>query len=769
VKEDKGNFLDGPRLDAVSKVRGRERYAADEYSEEFLWAGAKRALVPHARLFAVHASRAGAHPGIVRVLTFRDIDGPNRLGIVRNHQPVLVDKVIRHVGDPVALVVARSREALLGALDLVTFDYEPLPGVFDPEEALKEGAPRVHEDNEEGNLMRAVRVRRGDPDGAFRGCDVVAEGVFETSRQEHAYLETEAGWARVDENGVLVVVVSTQTPYRDRKEMAHALGLGTDRVRVIAPYLGGAFGGKDGITVQCLLGLAALHTDGVPVKMWWDRRESFLAGVKRLPARMYYRLGAKTDGTFQALSCRLYFDAGPYAGLTGEIMAMGVEHAGSAYRIPNVNIEGYCVYTNNALGGPFRGFGVPQSTAGMEQVVNMVAGKLGMDPLEVRRVNALKTGDRNCVGVELRHSTGFSECVDRLVEHRFWKDREAWKASAPSWKKRGCGVGCMAHGMGYPALIPDEANARVELTENGTIRVYSGVSDMGQGNAGTYLRIAGEILNQDPATMEIIQPDTDHDLPSGTSSASRTTYTFGNAVIEAAGGLKGIILRAGVRSLGVGGVDSVELVPGAVRVKGSARQMALRDVAALIDAGGRSCTGYFRTPHDESTLNIMYLGTHVLYSYGAHLARIEVDTLTGRIDVVDYVAVTDAGRVLNRSVYDQQVQGSIAQGIGWALMEDYIVKGGRHETGDMATYIVPTSVDVPDMTSVAVEPDEATGPFGMKGIGEVVISGCLPAIANAFHDACGARITRAPFTPERVLSALAGEGEKSETEDILCS
>ncbi len=761
MRKGAGHFLDGPRLDAFSKVTGQERYAADEYSEEFFWAGAKRALVPHARLLAVHTSRAAAHPGVVRVLTSRDIGGSNRLGIVRNHQPVLVDEVIRHAGDPVALVVARSREALSEALELVTFDHEPLPGVFDPEEALKDSAPRIHEDNGEGNLMRAVRVRRGDPDGAFRDCDVVAEGVFETSRQEHAYLETEAGWARVDEGGVLVVVASTQTPYRDRKEIAAALGLDMNSVRVIAPYLGGAFGGKDGITVQCLLGLAALNTGGVPVKMWWDRRESFLAGMKRLPARMHYRLGAKKDGTFQALSCRLYYDSGPYAGLTGEIMAMGAEHAGSAYRIPNVNIEGYCVYTNNALGGPFRGFGVPQSTAGMELIVGMAAEKLGMDPLEVRRINALKAGDRNCMGVELKYSAGFYDCVDRLVEHPLWKGREAWKASAPPWKKRGLGVGCMAHAIGYPALIPDDANARVELTENGTVRVYSSVPDMGQGNAGTYLRIAGEVLNQDPATMEVVQPDTDHGLPSGTSSASRTTYTFGNAVIEAAGGLKGAILRAGARSLGVEGIDSVELIPGAVRARGSARQVALRDVAALIDAGDRSCKGYFRTPYDESTLSIMYLGAHVLFSFGAHLARIEVDTLTGRIDVVDYVAVTDAGRVLNRSVYDQQVQGSIAQGIGWALMEDYVMKDGRHETGDMATYIVPTSLDVPDMVSAAVESDETTGPFGMKGIGEVVISGCLPAIANAFHDACGVRITRFPLTPERVLSVLAGQGEKA--------
>jgi len=755
----KETVLDGPRLDAFSKVTGSERYSVDYYPENFLWAGAKRAMVPHARLLALHTEAAGALPGVFRVLTFRDVAGSNRLGIVRNHQPVLVDEVVRYAGDPVALVLAESKEILAAALDLITVDQELLPCIFDAEEALKDGAPKVHEDNDEGNLLRTVSVCKGDPDTAFGACDAVAGGVFETSRQEHAYLETEAGWAHVDDRGVLTIVASTQHPYRDRREITGALGISLEKLRVIAPYLGGAFGGKDGITVQCLLGLAALCSGGRPVKMWWDRRESFLAGVKRLPARMYYRLGAKGDGTFHALSCRLYFDAGAYAGLAGEVMAMAAEHAGSAYRIPNVNIEGYCVYTNNPVGGPFRGFGVPQVTAGMEQIVDMVAEKLSMDPLELRRVNALRQGDRNCLDVELTHSTGVVECIGKLMEHPLWKDRQAWKTSAPKWKKRGCGIGCMGHAIGYPALVPDEANARLELKKDGTFRLYSGVSDMGQGNASTYVRIAAAILDQDAAAIELLQPDTDHDLPSGSSSASRTTYTFGNAVIEAAGALKETILRCAARSSGLEDIDAVELLPGRVRFKESGRSIPLSDIAGLIDNDDRSQKGYFRAPHDQSTLAIMYLGAHVLFSYGAHLARIEVDILTGKIDVVDYVAVTDAGKVLNRCVYDQQVQGSIAQGIGYALMEDYLVSEGRQETGDLATYIVPTSVDLPDMVSIAVEPEEKTGPFGMKGLGEVVISGCLPAISNAFHDACGVRITRSPLTQERVLSALAGRGE----------
>jgi len=342
-----------------------------------------------------------------------------------------------------------------------------------------------------------------------------------------------------------------------------------------------------------------------------------------------------------------------------------------------------------------------------------------------------------------------------LTEHPLWKDRQAWKASAPKWKRRGCGIGCMSHAMGYPAAIPDQANARLELKKDGTFRLYSGISDMGQGNSSAYARIAAAILDQDAAAIELLQPDTNHDLPSGSSSASRTTYTFGNAVIEAAVVLKETILRCAARSSGYDDINAVELLPGRARVKESGRSIPLSDIAGLIADDDRSQKGYFRAPHNDSTLPVLYLGAHVIFSYGAHLARIEVDILTGEIDVVDYVAVTDAGKVMNRCVYDQQVQGSIAQGIGYALMEDYLVSEGRQQTGDLATYIVPTSVDLPDMISIAVEPEEKTGPYGMKGLGEVVISGCLPAIANAFHDACGVRITRSPLTQERVLSALA--------------
>jgi CO/xanthine dehydrogenase Mo-binding subunit len=744
-----------PRFDAVTKVTGRERYAADYYGEDFLWTGVKRAGIPHALLKAIHTGKVRDIPGVAAVLTHEDVKGTNRYGIIRKDEPVLADKKIHHCGDAVALVLAEDREALRRAIENISFDYEPLPGVFDPEEALKEGAIPVHEDNSEGNVIRYVPVETGNPGSAFNECDTVVEAVFEVPRQEHAYLETEAGWAYFDKDGQLVIIVATQTPFRDRFEIAPALGLDMEKIHLIVPYLGGAFGGKDGITVQCLLGLAALHSGGRSVKMWWDRQESFLASVKRLPARMYYRLGAKGDGTLHALECRLYFDGGAYASLGGEIMTLAAEHAGSAYRIPHVSIKGWCVYTNNPVGGPFRGFGVPQVTAAMEQMMDILALKIKMDPLEIRKKNTVRRGDKNCLGVTLTHSTGAGECLKVLSEHPLWKEKDTWKALAGPFKARGVGIACMAHAMGYPPMVPDVANAKIEITEEGKIRVYAGVVDMGQGNASTYLQIAGEILSQGVTDMELVLPDTERTLPSGSSSASRTTYTYGNALIKAAAALKSRMLEKASSLIPGSGAEECILAEGRVIHKPTGKEIPFHDLALFFDESERVCTDTFTMPVVEGMNDVIYMGPHIIYSYGAHLVYIEIDMLTGKAEIKQYLAVTDAGKVINPQAYEQQIQGAIAQGIGYALHEDYKVEGGVSRTPDLASYIIPTSMDTPEIISIPIEMGEESGPFGMKGVGEIAMSGPMPAIANAICDACGIRISRSPYTAEKILSALS--------------
>ncbi|HNS15036.1 MAG TPA: xanthine dehydrogenase family protein molybdopterin-binding subunit [Syntrophorhabdaceae bacterium] len=743
-----------PRCDARTKVTGQERYAADYYGDHFFWAGVKRAGIPHGKLIKVHTEDAKKLKGVVAVLTSEDVPGSNRVGIIRGDQPVLADKKICYAGDPLALVIAENKETLQAALALITFDHEPLPGVFDVEEALRKDAPLVHEDSPGGNLLRLVSVETGKGASAFDECDVIVEGVFETPFQEHAYLETEAGWAYLDDSGQLVVVTATQTPFRDRNEMAPALGIDVEKIRVIVPYLGGAFGGKDGITIQCLLGLSALHTGGVPVKMWWGREESFLASVKRLSARMRYRLGVKRDGTFHALECRAYFDTGAYAGLGETVMTLGLEHAGSAYRIPNVSIKGSCVYTNNAVGGPFRGFGVTQVTAAMERIVDMAAQKLSVDPLAIRRVNAVERGDKNCIGVTLTHSTGIKKCLAALSDHPLWREREGWKMKAGQFKKRGVGIACMAHAMGYPAVVPDFANAKIEFTGEGRFRIYAGIVDMGQGNASTYAHIAGALLGQEASAFELIQPDTERTLPSGSSSASRTTYVYGNALVIAVEDLKKKILDKALRLFSTAQAEELMLVPGGIRHRKDKKKVSLKEVAGLFDESERFYTAYFRSPAATEMLDRIYLGPHIIFSYGAHLAYVEIDTLTGCIEVTGYLAVTDAGNVINPQAYEQQIQGGIAQGIGFALSEDYKAANGHADTNSLATYIIPTAMDVPDMLSVAADNAEETGPFGMKGIGEISISGPVPAIANAVADACGIRIGRNPITAENIFRAL---------------
>ena len=747
------------RVDAHEKVTGKTVYAADYYGKNMLWAGVKRAGIPHARMKAIHTDRAGRVPGVFCILTHKNVAGTNRQGVIRKDQPVLVDDKVRHCGDAVALVLAETKTALRESIDLISLDLEPLPSVINPEHALEQGSPLVHEDNADGNVLLKGDLKIGAGSIAEQECDVIMEACFETQRQEHAYLETEAGWARMEEDGKLVIVCSTQTPFRDRMEVAEALDQEPSRVRIIAPYSGGAFGGKDGVTVQSLLGLAALNSGGRPVKMWWDREESFLSGTKRHPARMYYRLGARADGSLHFLSVRLYFDTGPYDHLGGVVLTLALEHAGGPYRIPNAVLKGWAVYTNNPVSGAFRGFGVPQVTAAMEQMMDMLADKLGMDPLELRFKNAVRRGDRNCVGKTLDASTGLMDCLEALSKHSLWEEREAWKCAAGPFKRRGVGMAAVMQASGYGPVVPDVANAKVELTTDGKVRVYCGVVDMGQGNASTNLQIAGSILGQEAGQMEIVLPDTDLTLPSGSASASRCTYTFANALIGAAETLKQRVLQRAADMFMVRDIEELTLFPGGVKHLVSGRELSLGALARFLNDSERVATYRFRAPvakdsvTSDDSLKLHGL-PHRLFSYGAHLAFVEIDELTGKIDVKRYLAVSDCGKVMNPQIYEQQIHGGISNGLGYALSEDFKVHEAKVHTPDFTTYVLPTAADMPDMDSVAVEIYEPTGPFGLKGVGEIATNGPLPAVANAVADASGVRLLWFPLTPERVLKAI---------------
>jgi CO/xanthine dehydrogenase Mo-binding subunit len=747
-----------PRPDAGAKATGEEKFAADYYSENMVWAGVKRAGVPHGRLVEVHCEAARNLSGVLAVLTGRDVPGANRQGIVHKDQPVLATDKVRHCGDAVALVIAGDRKTLKRALSLIQVAIDPLPGVFTIDEALNADAPLLHEDHKTGNILLQATIQAGNGKMAMDDCDIVLEETFEVASQAHAFLETENGIAWQEEGGKITLIVSTQAPFRDKWEISHALGLPMDKLRIIGPYLGGAFGGKDGATVQCLLVLAALHAKGRRIKMWWDREENFIAGYKRHAARLHYRLGAKADGKLHALHCQLYYDTGAYAHLGGEVMALGMEHAGGPYRIPHTLIEGWCLYTNNPIAGAMRGFGVVQVSFAYERMMDLLASKLGMDPLMLRMKNALRRGDRNGVGVTLTQSTGIEAALSLVQRHPLWINREQYKANAPLHKKRGVGVAAVFNAMGYGRGLPDSAIAKVEITPEGRIKVYNGVPDMGQGNATAFVQIAGQILCQENTTIDLVQPDTGRTLPSGSASAGRTTYTYGNALIKACEELRiRLIGRAAILFL-ADTLEHLELLPGMVRDLKTGKEAPLAMVASLMSDHDRVCISQFLMPVVRDVLDTgkeFVIGfPHLLYSYAAHLAYVEVDELTGAISVQKYLSATDAGRVINPQTYEQQVQGAIAQGIGYALCEEVKLDQGVIQNPDLATYIIPGSLDIPEITSLIAETYEPSGPYGMKGAGEVGINGPLPVIANGLADAAGIRIHQSPLTGERVLMAL---------------
>ncbi|WP_243438685.1 xanthine dehydrogenase family protein molybdopterin-binding subunit [Fundidesulfovibrio soli] len=745
----------------MSKAVGAERFSTDIAPPGCLWAGARRAGVPHARVVAVHTREARALPGVVAVLTGADVPGANLQGIVHKDQPVLVTDTVRHAGDAVALVLAESREALAGALSLIRTELVPLPGVFDPEQALAPGAPLVHSGREGGNLLAHALVEKGDAPSAFAGCDVVVEGRFETPMQEHAFLEPPNGTARMTRDGGIEMTASTQAPFRDRFEIGHALGLNPMRVRVRAPYLGGGFGGKDGATVQCLLALAALHGGGRWVKMCWSRGETFLAGYKRHAARVRVRLGASRQGTLQALDCAMLFDSGPYAHLAVEIMALAMEHAGGPYLIPHTRIEGSCAYTNNPVGGAFRGFGVAQASFAVERAMDSLAQRLGMDPAELRLKNALRPGDLNCAGVPMESPAGAAECLEAVMAHPAWKERDAWKAQAPACKRRGVGIAASFNAMGYGRGLPDAAAAKLELTKGGTFRVFNSVPDMGQGNAAAFALMAAEALNQETAAIEVVQPDTRLCLPAGSSSASRTTYTFGNALLKACGAMREKLKARAALFLLADEPDRLAIRPGAVVDEATGRSVSLSQIGSMLQRDDRICIDQFVMPVVENppdTGKEFRLGfPHRMYSHGACVCAVEADELTGQVELVRCVTAVECGRVFDSLGVERQVQGAAAQGAGFALLEDLHVEEGLIRADGLDRYLIPTALDLPPLECVSVEGDEPTGPHGLKGMGEVGVHGPAPAVAQALEDAVGLVARRLPVNPQEVLEAMGGE------------
>lgn len=748
------------RPDAIAKVNGEAVYTDDLVFEGMLHGKVRRAMVPHAFLKKLDIEKARALPGVVAVLTAGDIPGERNHGLVVYDWPVMVGvgERVRYVGDALAIVAAETREVAEHAAELIEAEFDPQPVISDPVQARRADAPQLHPG---GNLLKHIKVRKGDIAKGFAESDVVLEHTFHTPITEHAFLEPECSIAVPTPDGRMAVYVGSQIPYQDRTQVARVLGWPEKRIRIVGQLMGGGFGGKEDIAGQIHAALLANST-GRPVKVLFDRHESLLVHPKRHATQIRVKLGAKKDGRLVAVETELYGDTGAYASLGDKVMTRATTHSAGPYEAPHVRADCYAMYTDNPPAGAFRGFGVTQSAFAIESMIDMLAEKLQLDRIELRRANALKVGRLTNTGQPLRESVGLTECIDKVAAEM----RRVGGAS--------CGLGSngifVAHALpGTPHLMhawgfaagykntglgggaPDSAGAEVELYEDGTLEVRSSSAEMGQGLVAVMQMIVAEELSVTPNNVRVLVMDTDLTPDGGPTTASRQTYVTGNASRGAAKTLRQAISVFVAEKYDVP-PDRVGFENGQVRADG--HSLSFADVAKEMKTVGQRPRALYEY---EAPLT-QPLGTagdmHFAFSFAAQAAEVEVNRRTGEVRVLRVIAANDVGTAVNPLGLQGQVEGGVMMGIGNCLTEEFIVEDGHVVTDRLARYRMPGIMLTPEITSLIVEHPTADGPYGAKGVGEICTIPTTPAITNAIYNAVGIRIDRLPVDQELIARAL---------------
>ncbi len=731
------------RVDARAKVTGEAKYAGDFAMEGMLHAKILFAGRPHARVLSVDTSVAEEVPGVVAVFTAQDVP-VNEYGLQTPDQPVLCgpgcakpgSDVVRFVGDQVALVMAETERAAARARDLICVEYEDLPVISDPFEALKPGSVHIHPPREPspihpelataGNLICHHQIRKGDVEAAWAECDVSVEGEYHTPAQEHAYLQPEAGLAYVDREGRVTVVVAGQWTWEDQRQIAHALDLPPEQVRVIYPAIGGAFGGREDMSVQIVLALAA-HRLRRPVKIVWSREESIVGHCKRHPTWFRCKLGATRDGKLVAAEVQVVADGGAYCYTTNKVLGNTTVTCTGPYEIPNVKVDVDGVYTNNPPSGAFRGFGAPQGTFAAEMQMNKLAQALGMDPLELRLKNLLREEGLTAMGTPLPGGVSLVEVATRCAEAAGWRETSSgWakptvSAGQRAPRRRGIGLAVAFKNVGFSFGYQENCWAKIELRGGAEIaeaRVYIGSAEVGQGSHTVIRQMAAQALNLPLERVRLVASDTASSPgSSGSASASRTTFMAGNAVRGAA--------------------------EAALRRWQDGERPAVAEYTYLAPK---------TTPFDPQTGHGV---PNFAYGYVAQAVEVEVDEETGQLRVLRVVCADDVGKAVNPQLIEGQIEGGVAQAVGWATCENFITADGHVLTPHLSTYLIPTIADVPEhVESIIVERPDPRGPWGVRGMGEMPFIPLAPALVAAVHDAVGIWFDELPLTPERVLRGL---------------
>ncbi len=742
--------------DFVDKVKGSLHYAADWRLPGMLYGRVVRSQVPSAHIRSIDVTRARDLAGVAAVVTAADVPhnrivemASGGLAELEVAMPVLAADRVRYFGEPVALVAATTQQIADEAAELVEVEYDELPGVYDVEAALADGAPRVHD---AGNTLVTWQISHGDVARGLADADVVVAGEYRTQHVEHAYLEPEAGVGWL-ENGVVTLRVSTQV-IEHAATIAGILALPVSKVRVIAAYMGGGFGGKEDMTVEPYLALLVWHT-GRPVRMVWDRQESLAASTKRHPFIMRYRTGARADGTITGQQVEILGDAGAYPNLSPRVLFAAAALACGPYRVPGASIASKAVFTNNVPASAFRGFGAMQVVFGYEAQLDLIAERLRLPRTDVRERNFLAKGDEIPTGERLGTAVEVAQTMRRALAM-------LGEPAAPSGpgKRVGRGFACNRHPYGRTTWFRDRASAWLSLQPDGTLLIRSGITDLGAGQAASLCQLAAEVLGVPLDDISIYIGDSALNPPAGGTFATRQLYMSGNAVLAAARELRDRIAPVAAELLGAppgelvfaGGAVSPAPPPGVA-------EQASLTVAELVAACEQravptSHLSVWRAQAGSFDPRTGQGDTFPDYTYGTHAAEVEVDTETGEVTVLRYTACHDVGRAINPMRVEGQIQGAAMQGLGYALTEDVVISEGYAQAALFADYLIPTSYDFPDVRVAIIESGEGKGPLGARGIGEPPIGNVAAAIASAIHDAVGTRPAQLPMTPERVLALI---------------
>ena len=764
-----------PRVDAREKVTGAALFADDlQFGPGMLFARIKRSPHPHALIKRIDVSKAQALPGVKAVVTGESF--PGLIGLYLKDRHIFCRDRVRYVGDPVAGVAAVSEGIAERAIELIEVEYETLPGVFDPEFGASPEAPLLHPDlgsysvmnfifpKPGSNISNHFRIRKGDVEPAWAQCTAIVEHTYRIPHIQHVPIETHIAIARVDEGGTVTLWGSSQSPFAQRSLIADALGKSPSDVQVIAPYVGGGFGSKAGVSMEALAVAIATKVRGRPVKLRLTREEEFYTAFVRQGLVAHFKMGCDKDGRLIAMQNRFYWDGGAYTEYGVNITRASGYSSSGPYDVPNVMTDSFCVYTNHPVGGPMRGFGMPEMHSGLEQCIDELAYAIHMDPVQFRRINCVKTGCTLVTGMTM-HPTGLSECLEKAANAIQWGRKDP--PSAPN-KRRGKGLALM---WKAPAMPPNAgSSARVALAEDGTVTVSVGGQEIGQGSFTIAAQMAAASLGVPIDWVRVATPlDTNYSPYEWQTVASRLTWSMGNAITAAGRDARRQILEM-VAKAWEENIDDLDIIDGKVISYKTEESISLKNIVIY----------GIPLPNDQGWIGGPVLGRGnfmpsyvtglnaetgqgpravVHYTVGAQAVEVEVDMDTGRVEVLRGVAAFDVGKAINPDMVKAQMEGGFAQGLSTALFEALQLKEGVPQNPSFVDYRIATSTDVPmDIQAIIVEVPQDDGPWGARGVGEHAMVPTVAAIANAIYDAIGVRPGAPPYTSEKVYLAMLEAG-----------